>query len=476
MAFERHATSKIRTAGDVDAVETLGFRGEALSAIADAGTVELTTRAADSGAVRVAPGEEPRPAARGVGTTVEVTDLFAERPARKESLATPKREFAKVSDLVAAYALVRPSVRLSLDHGEDRTFATPGSGSRVDAALGVYDRTVAGQATEFAHRDEGVAVEGLLCFPAVSRATEDHVYTAVDGRVVRDPTVRSAVVEGYGTLLPSDRYPVAVVNVSVPPERVDVNVHPAKTEVAFADAELVARLVREAVEGSLATEDLARSAEAAVDLSDSLAELDEVTESPLSDLSVLGVFRDLYVLCEAEDRLLVVDGHAAHERVNYETLRAAVGETVPSRSVDPPETVALSPANAAVLSDPECQAAIERVGFAVEPLGEGTCRVGAVPAPMGRAADPAAIRAVCSELRAGGDPEDALEGSALADLACHESLKAGDGFDRETARRLLEHLANCERPYACPHGRPTVLSIEEATLVRGFDRENTRLE
>jgi DNA mismatch repair protein MutL len=474
LAFERHATSKIRRAGDVDAVDTLGFRGEALSAIADAATVEMTTRAAGSAAVRLGPDGEPTPAARAEGTTVEVTDLFADRPARRESLASPRREFAKVSDLVASYALVHPSVGFALSHAEDRTFATPGSGSRVDAALGVYDRSVAGQATEFAHRDGEVAVEGLLCYPSVTRATHDHVYTAVSGRVVRDATVRSAVLDGYGGLLPPDRYPVAVVDVAVPPEGVDANVHPAKTAVAFADADAVTAAVREAVEDALATEDLTRSAEAAVDLEESVERLDADADAPLAELSVVGVFRDLYVLCEAGDRLLVVDGHAAHERVNFERLRAAVGEAVPSVAVDPPETVALSPANGAVLSDPEVREAVERAGFEAEPLGEGTCRVSAVPAPVGRAADPGAVRAVLSELRGGGDAADAVD-DGLAELACHDSLKAGDGFDRETARRLVDSLAACERPYACPHGRPTVLSIEEATLARGFDRPNTRL-
>jgi len=492
LAFERHATSKIRAAGDVEGVETLGFRGEALWAIADAGEVELATRAESETAVRVTPDGEPAPVGRAVGTTVEVRDLFADRPARRESLASPRREFARISDLVGEHALNRPDVRFRLDHDGDRVFATPGSGNRVDAALGVYDRGVAGRAFEFAGRDGEATVEGLLVAPSVTRASPDHVYTAVDGRPVRESALRDGVVGGYGSLLPADRYPIAAVDVSLPPERVDVNVHPAKTEVALSDPESVRRSVEDAVGDALAGEDLVRSAEAAIDVEESLEPLDG--DSRFEELSVIGVFRDLYVLCESESngRLLVIDGHAANERVNYERLRAAVrgedgdgnrngngnrdGNGLPSRSVAPPETVSLGPATAPLVDDDEVRAAVERLGFSVESLGGGGCRVRAVPAPLGRVTDPGAVRAVLDALRTGDDPRTAVEGDALAELACHPSLRAGDDFDDEVARTLVDRLGACEHPYACPHGRPTVLSIDEATLVRGFDRPNTRLD
>ncbi|PSQ18782.1 DNA mismatch repair protein MutL [Halobacteriales archaeon QS_8_69_26] len=496
-AFDRHATSKVRTAADVAAVDTLGFRGEALAAVADAATVELVTRAdrEESEAVRTWPDGSTEPAARGAGTTVTVRDLFADRPARRESLASTAREFAKVSDLVARYALVRPGVRFELAHDGDRTVATPGSGSRVDALVGVYDREVAGAATEFAAREEGVTVEGVACRPSVTRAGSDHVHVGVDGRAVRDPAVRRAVVAGYGSLLPGDRYPVAVVGVSVPPDRVDANVHPAKEEVAFADEAAVTGAVEAAVRDALATEDLTRTADLATDVESSLEPV-EGRESVFEDAAVIGAFRDLYVLCEADDGLLVVDGHAAHERVNYERLRAAVGEGVPSVDLDPPATLSLSPREAALVSDPAVRAALADLGFDVAPDG-GDARVSAVPAPVGRAADPGALQDVLDRLRGDGslggdgtgapgsaagptridaDPETLLDEDPLADLACHPSLKAGDDFDDDTARRLVDRLGSCEHPYACPHGRPTVLSIDEATLVRGFDRENTRLE
>lgn len=495
LAVERHTTSKIAGAADVERVETLGFRGEALPSIAATATLDVTTN--DGGArgtrVTVEQGEETtRPAGRAVGTTVEVTDLFHNRPARRKSLASAKAEFARVSDVVTRYALIRPDVRFSLAHDGRETFSTPGSGDYADAVLGVYDRTTASRSTTFEHetavevdgRPGTLAVEGLLVYPSITRSRRDHVYTAVNGRALPDERIRRATVAGYGSLLPSGRAPVAVVSVSLPAAAVDVNVHPAKAEVAFRDADAVESAVETAVGDALATADLRRSAEVATDLESSLGPLDR--ESTFDDATVIGQYRDLYLLCEADGDLLVVDQHAAHERINYERLRAAVAAgdgdvegvggdaSVPTAELDPPGTVSLSPPEAAVADDEADTLA--RLGFDVAPFGGGTYRVRRVPAPMGRVADTDALRDALGTLRAdGGAPDEDPRESLLKDLACHPSLKAGDALSTAEAEALVTRLGACEQPYACPHGRPTVLSIDEETLVRGFERQGTRL-
>jgi DNA mismatch repair protein MutL len=499
-AFERHATSKIEDADDVDAVSTLGFRGEALPAIADAGTVELLTktRAEDARAVRVSPDGTVAPAARAPGTTVTVTDLFADRPARRKSLASARTEFARVSDLVSGYALAHPDVRFRLDHDGSRTFTTPGSGDPVDALLAVYDREVAGAAVTVDPSDAGaetegggpsdreapepapatdggvgaVTVEGAVVRPSITRAKAGHVHVAVNGRPLRDGDLREAVVDGYGSLLPDDRYPVVAVSVSVPPEAVDVNVHPAKEEVAFAAPGTVTDAVTRAVRETLSTEDLTRRSGLGFDPEESLTPVDG--SSDLADVSVVGVFRDLYVLCEREDRLLVVDAHAAHERVNFERLRSAVGDRPDSATVDPPATVALTPGERAALSDPATRNAVEASGFRLTVTDDGRARVRSVPAPMGQVADATALRDTLDRVREGENKDPRTE--LLRELACHPSIEAGDDLDIGTADRLIERLGACEQPYACPHGRPTVLSIEEADFARGFDRQNTRFD
>ncbi|WP_318568216.1 DNA mismatch repair endonuclease MutL [Salinigranum marinum] len=475
LAVERHTTSKLSGPADVERVSTLGFRGEALPSIVAVASLELTTNDGGPRGTRVRvsdDGIETAPAGRARGTTVQVADLFYNRPARRKHLGSAKAEFARVSKLLSRYALCHPDVGFSLSHDGRETFSTPGTGW-TDALLGVYDRTVAGQCTHFsfaAGSADGTetGVEGVLCYPSVTRATRDHVHVAVNGRPLADESLRRAVVAGYGSLLPSNRAPIAVVSITVPPDAVDHNVHPAKAAVAFRD-EGVADRVERAVADALSTADLRRSGEVAMDLDATLEPVEG--ESRLADASVIGGFRDLYLLCAAGDELLVVDQHAAHERVNYERLRAAVG-SVPSQAVDPPATLSVTPAEAALVESRGDE--LRALGYDASPFGGGTIRVSAVPAPLGRTAAPASLREVLATLDRGGErPADARD-DLLKEMACHPSLKAGDALSAAAAERLLDRLGACDQPYACPHGRPTVLSIGEETLVRGFERGNTR--
>jgi len=473
LAVERHATSKLD--GDLQRIETLGFRGEALPAIAAAGRLELLTRpgGAEAGTRVVVDGDDVsvERAGRGVGTTAVVTDLFAEVPARREALAGPAREFQRVSDALTRYALVRPDVRFRLAHDGRQVLSTPGSGDPVDALLAAYGREVAGRAHAVAAEREtdagSVAVEGVAVAPAVTRASPGHVHLAVNGRAVDDATLREAVLAGYDRLLPGDRYPVAAVDVSVPPGSVDVNVHPRKREVRFAGVGAVAGVVEAGVREAFADDDLARDLDA--DLEGAI----EPARSRFEDVDVIGQYRGLYLLCEADEDLLVVDQHAAHERITYERLRAQVDGGIDSVTVDPPATVALSPPQRAALEAE--REAVAALGFRVERFGGDTYRVTGLPAPLGRAgADGTALSDVLDAFVAGDDPEDP-RGALLAEAACHPALKAGDDLSRTEAADLIADLGACEQPYACPHGRPTVLRVDEATLAKGFERPATRL-
>lgn len=482
LAVERHATSKIHDVEDVKRVATLGFRGEALPSIAQVARLELTTKAAESGAagtrVVVDGGEKTtEPAGRAIGTTVSVTDLFANTPVRRKSLATPKREFARISETVSDYALTHPDVRFSLTHDDRTVLSTPGSASYTDAVLGVYDREAAGQSTEFGpeggsgddRSSDGVSVSGLVVYPSITRATPAHVTTAINGRALDDTTVRNAVTRGYGSLLPGDRYPIAVVDVALPPERVDVNVHPSKEEVAFADPDAVAEGVGRAVSAALATQDLAHTGEIAFDFDSSLGE--PAGESAFDAVSVIGQFRDLYLLCEADDDLLVVDQHAAHERINFERLREALDGGIDAVPIEPTQ-LSLTAAEAALV---EANAdTLDALGFRIESAG-GTYRATGLPAPLGRVAEPSAVHDVLDAFLAGDEPANPRE-ELLKDVACHPSLKAGGSLTGEDAARLVERLGACEQPFACPHGRPTVLTIDEETFARGFERPNTRFD
>ena len=493
LAVERHATSKLAPDADPVGVGSLGFRGEALAAVADAARLELTTN--DGGAVGtrvvVGSGRDATPAVadagRARGTTVVVRDLFATRPARREALAGTRAEFARISRLVADYALATPTVAFTLVHDGSTTLSTPGT-DVTDALLGVYDRETASQATELsasvavdpasdgaAPDDDDaidVAVTGALAYPSVTRAARDHLRVSVNGRPVRDDRLAGAVRAGYGRLLPDGREPVAAVDVAVPPGRVDPNVHPAKREVGLRDADAVVDAVESVVADALTGADLRRRADVATDLDAALepvGEADGSRAAAFADAEPIGTFRDLYALVEADDELLVLDAHAAHERVNYERLaRAFEDEPVPTATLDPPATVSLSAGEAAAA---EAHAdVLASLGFGTEPFGGGTVRVRTVPAPFGRTADAGAVRAVLAAFSSGTSPRDARE-RLLADLACHPSLKRGDAIDAAAIRSLLDRLDECERPFACPHGRPTVLSVAETTFADAFERD-----
>ncbi|QKG93136.1 ATP-binding protein [Halorubrum salinarum] len=495
-AVERHATSKLAPDGDPVGVDSLGFRGEALAAIAEAARLELVTSPGDGVGTRVVvdgtapsaagagesdatPSVEVEPAGRARGTTVVVEELFATRPARRESLAGASAEFARISSLVADYALANPSVAFSLDHDGSATLSTPGT-DRTDALLGVYDRDTASRSTTVdASADAGgtsVGVSGALAYPSITRATRDHVRVSVNGRPVRNDRLAAAVREGYGRLLPDGREPVAAVDVSLPPARVDPNVHPAKQEVGLRDADAVADAVASVVGDALTGADLRRAADVATDLDSALEPVGEGDGSragAFADAEPIGVFRDLYVLVESGDELLVVDGHAAHERVNYERLaRAFDDDPVPTAPLDPPATVSLSTDEAAAARAHADDLAA--LGFETEPFGGGTRRLRTVPAPFGRTADADAFRDALAALSAAdsGTARDARD-DLLADLACHPSLKRGDfaGLGDGDLRNLLDRLGECDRPYACPHGRPTVLSVDAATFAAGFGRD-----
>jgi len=485
LAVERHTTSKIHGVGDVERITTLGFRGEALPSIATAARLELTTKSEDSGVAgtRIVVDRNEKtvtPAGRAVGTTVVVRDLFGRIPARRKSLATPKREFAEVSAAVAGYALTHPDVRFSLTHDGRTVLSTPGSGNYTDAVLGTYDRETAGASTPVEHTSGNVSIDGLVVYPSVTRATNSQVTTAVNGRPLRNTTIRNGVESGYGTLLPDGRHPIAVVDVSLPPESVNVNIHPSKAEVAFHDPGVVEEAVETGVGEALSTEDLAHTGQIDFDLD---AATDEMGDSAFDSVSVIGGFRDLYLLCEADDDLLVVDQHAAHERINYERLRetlatdssesgGAVLEAVESADIDS-RRISVTAAEAALAESHREELAA--LGFRFEVDGEESLRVTGVPAPLGRVADPDALHDALDELSTGAEPADPRE-ELLKEFACHPSLKAGDTLSGEKATRLVRRLGACEEPFACPHGRPTVLRIDEATFARGFDRPNTRFE
>lgn len=513
LALHRHATSKLEDDADLQDVSTLGFRGEALPSIAAAGDIEIVSRTAatDGGAtVRARDGEiEPvRAAAAPPGTTVSVRALFSRQPARRKFLRTPAAEAGQVAQVVSHYALAYPEVAFSLTVDGRRSLGTAGHGDPRQTVAGVYGAPVAGQLLEVTAIDGVFAVRGLISPPELTRGTRGYISLFVNRRWIQNRRLAFAVAAGYETLLMTGRHPIAILNITVEPREVDVNVHPAKAEVRFRAENEAFRAVREAVRSALIT--LApvpgsllgfggQAAAGAGSLgqppplsSDALPSAGSqsswwrlpapgeplpqpVAAAPAAPprpslplLRVVGQVGSTYVITEGPEGMYLVDQHAAHERVLYEQIARARAERAPEvQGLLEPLTFEPSPAQAAALG--EYGDALAALGFALEPFGERTLLLRTVPAVLtGR--DP--VRAVAEFLDAvveGGAPTDRAERAAMT-LACHAAVRAGKTLAPDEMRELIRLLETCQSPRTCPHGRPTMIHVSAAALEREFGR------
>ena len=530
-AFLRHATSKLSTADDLHAIRTLGFRGEALAAIAAVSQVTVVSRARDAatGTRLVLDGGHvvTREAVGApAGTVIAVENLFYNVPARLKFLKSVTTEKRLIDEFVTRYALAYPAIRFRLSHDNRVTFQTTGNGETADVLLAVYGPETVRQLLPVApdETDERpVRVRGYVSDPALNWANRNHIQLFVNGRAVRDNRLTFAVVQAYHTLLPVGRYPLGLLFLDLPPEDVDVNVHPAKVEVRFRDEgamfSAVQRQVRAVLLGT--TPGRAVSSQWSVFSNQWSAsggwraaggdragfeERDDGGERPAAQLDipwqlrppapetddgeggaspvpppapaetrlpimrVVGQVGAAYIIAEGPDGLYLIDQHAAHERILYEQLLAQWRQRhVASQGLVAPATVYLSPSQADLVE--EHAALLGGLGFDVEPFGPGAFQVRAVPALLGRADPAAALAAVVADLESAATPLQAqLEALVLRRVCKSAAVKAGQTLSREEMEALIAQLERCETPHTCPHGRPTLIHLSAATLARQFGR------
>jgi DNA mismatch repair protein MutL len=595
-AVEEHTTSKIDDVEDLEAgVATLGFRGEALHAIGAVTKTTITTRprggdratelTIDHGEVTAV-----GPAGRPEGTTVDVTDLFRETPARRKFLKTESTEFDHVTRIVSRYALANPDVAVSLVHDGRETFSTTGQGDLESAILSVYGREVAESMIPVDHEPPDDApvdrIRGFVSHPETTRSTRAYVSTFVNDRYVAASLLRRAIVDAYGGQLAADRYPFAVMFLHLPPDSVDVNVHPRKMEVRWSEEEAVKQHVQTAVEDALREGGILRSSaprgrsapdQAKIEPSSTSDDADDVatdnatdvdtaddtpestpddatsrstpdtestrpsvaspssspagsskdtksqstsssgsdspssgSDSPSSssphsrpsrspvtnesdtqttlsgddahssteydnfpDLRVLGQLHDTYVVAEAEDGLILIDQHAADERINYERLRERFEDDTTTQALADPVRLKLTASEAALFDT--YQDALARLGFHAKRVDDRTVEVTTVPALVAEAAGPSVIRDVLSDLVGGEDAaEDTVEAIAddlLSDMACYPSITGNTSLTDGSVVDLLSALDDCENPWACPHGRPVIIHVDSDEIDDRFERD-----
>lgn len=523
LAFERHATSKIGGLDDLGNVRTLGFRGEALPSIAAAADVEVTTRVASEpvgihlvlvDGVPVRRAARPAPA----GTTIAVRDLFARLPARRKFLGSAASETRQVAALVAHYALAYPRVAFSFTNTGRRVLATSGDGDIRHAFGAVYGAANAAEMLEVAFEEAGVRVEGLAGPPSLHRGNRSAVSVFVNGRWVQSRSLLFAVTEAYQSQLPGGRFPYAAISIALPPEEVDVNVHPAKAEVRFRDERAVGRAVRHAVLHALdraAAQAWSVFGPVAIDEDEPLfpgpppavsarslwplrpvprpAQVARALEAPaplqarlgldaprpesapaaqrdlLPLLRVVGQLGATYIVCEGPDGMYLLDQHAAHERVTYDrlVLRRAAAEPPALQPLLEPVLLELDLPAAATLE--EHREHLTALGLEVEPFGETAYLLRSVPAGLESSDVTDAIRRLLDQLGSDRRVTDPFA-RAAATVACHASVRAGMALAMDEMRRLVEDLERTTSPRTCPHGRPTLVHVSRELLERQFGR------
>jgi len=523
LAFERHATSKIRSAADLGCITTLGFRGEALPSIASVSRLTLTTCAQlgepgtcvelEGGVIR-----HVRDWTGPIGTTLEVRQLFYNTPARLKFLKSRHTELGHILNVVSQLALVHPTLRFRLTHEHQGLLDLPPAHTIAERLAAIWGAEVARHLLSVEGREGSLLVAGFVSPPTWSRATRDAQHLFVNGRIVRDRVLIHALAEAYRHILPEKRHPMAFLFLSMPPQDVDVNVHPHKTEVRFAQPDLIHAVVGEAIRRGLSQNPIGTGVGArpeylaastlvplpppleaqagtprhsggetspppmqgpARDMSapplprglGEVSPLEPVPLVPTRELRPLGQIHASFIVADGPQGLYLFDQHALQERILYETLKAGFRtHGVPRQHLLFPSPIELTPAAFAWFE--EFRDLLERLGFEAEPFGGCTIILRAVPAVLAEHPYLQIYRDVLAALPTTGrtDPYDEIVEAMLATMACHDAIKINRPLDLSEMRRLLDEFGQVGAPATCPHGRPLALTISVAELRRRFHR------
>lgn len=569
MAFERHATSKIQKDEDLWNIHTLGFRGEALPSIASVAAVDLLTcDGTASTKVQVHYGKQlmHEPFAAPKGTQIDIRDLFQRTPARFKHLKSPQYEFSLISDVIQKFAFANPDIAFRLVHNDVETFRTNGSGNLQEVLMQIYGRDLAKNAIRIENKDADYTISGYAAQPNFNRATKYYMLIYINKRMVRSMRLQKAIQDAYSPYLPSDRYPIVVLNIEMDAQLVDVNVHPSKWEIRLSKEKQCENLiymslsdalkkslqvsevktVKEKVIVEMPKFDFDEKKEQSIQINKELANSFEVNETdnypiytadfsqsdktkqpvpkevtpklnqpllvePVSmiipkiekqteaakavvsqdelipsqenivkqtervnqsfpELSVIGQFHNCYILASGEKGLYVIDQHAAQEKYHYEQLKKNIFTNDPvMQQLLIPETIKLTPA--AIVQLDEINDMLSNMNIHLELFGEDSVLLREIPLWLKNTnLKNFVYDLVDFYLKNNEISEAKLRKSALASIACHSSIRFNRSLTMDEMRQVIEDLKQCEQPFHCPHGRPTMICITDNQLEKDFYR------
>ncbi|KPL20001.1 MAG: hypothetical protein AMJ92_00720 [candidate division Zixibacteria bacterium SM23_81] len=503
LAFERHATSKIATEQDLEAITSLGFRGEALPSIAAVSIMELSSKdnTSPSGtSVELVGGKLKKVAevGRPVGTTVTVKKLFFNTPARRKFLKSPRTELRQIVDLISNMALSHWNIAFHLVHNGRDIFNLPAVQGFKERLFYLWAKDVVEDLVFFTEPSPHMNIEGCVGSPKFSRANRRHQIFIVNRRPVMDRTLSHALFQGYQPIFPKDRHPNSVILLSLDPSLVDINVHPTKKEVRFQDPRTIHDLVAFSINKVLHKSVELPRLRAELSPTEKIKRKGHLRETPASygwssqgklfplekafsspgpsleataerELISLWQLHNLYVFAAIKSGLVIVDQHAAHERVLYEQAKKSFKATAAtSQQLLFPQVVELSQSELQVLD--QHTDLLSKLGFSVRPFGEKTVLVEAEPAALKSSGHGRVLREILDDLSTQQTTELDAEEKLARSFACKGAIKGGDPLTQEEMNALLNMLFATSAPYTCPHGRPTVIRMSLDELARKFGR------
>lgn len=518
LAFARHATSKLSDASDLYNIRTLGFRGEALASIASVSLIEMTTRHETDPAgthIRLSAGEILRKRSVGAprGTVIAVENLFFNTPARLKFLKSENTEKRQIASIVSRYAMAYPDIRFILEQDGREVFRSNGSGNLLDVLMGALGLEHARHMFEVDDTHGLIRVQGYTSAPDFSRSDRSRITLFVNGRWIQDSTLTYAVIQAYHTLLMTGRFPVAVLMIQLPPEDVDVNVHPTKAEVRFREADTVFSAVQRAVRRSVIDNaqvhqvrsdlgfhpdrgravwnperheqqlnlgiELNSPGQFASSLQGGQTDRHAI-EKPSPDLPikprslpmlrVIGQIAASYIVTEGPAGMYLIDQHAAHERVLFEKfMDEHERKDLVRQFTLSAQTIQTAPDEARLLEDNLER--LSQLGFDIEPFGPNVFVIRAIPAMLSDQDPVEVIGSIVEDLQSGNIPGQAAVEARIVLRVCKQAaVKAGQILTMEQMQTLVRQLERCESPLTCPHGRPTLIHMSSAQLEREFGR------
>ncbi len=521
ISVERHTTSKLADIDDLFSIHTLGFRGEALASISSVSKVEMITNAGGSEAARISVdgGKISDVSSLGAprGTAVNVSDLFFNTPARKKYMKSDAVELEHIVDIVTRYALINPGIHFRLLNDGRPILSTPGTDDMLANIRNIYGRETEKNVVPVEYSADGIGVSGFISKPSLTRGGKDQQSVFINGRYIKSRIVTDAVYNAYKTLLPKHRHPFFVVSICIDPKTIDVNIHPAKREIkvrndieselsdavfSAADRSLKENvLIPEAVisvrdnavpsskpknvyQSSPGMQATLRPSLSSVSSDTCIETVNDVSEvsdnaaldegqavSKLPEMRIVGQVNKTYIIAETSDGMMIIDQHAAHERVLYEKfMKMHSAGDIKTQNLINVQIIELPPKESILLSSNIEEFA--KYGFTIEAFGKDTFIVRTIPVILGRLKSKDLIKDIIEDFINLGrsDKISDMKEKIIITMSCRSAIKGGEELTMHSIKGLLDELSITDNPFTCPHGRPTIISMGVSELEKKFKR------